>query len=344
MFDNLQIELHRHKSYAWRWMFGGGLFAVAFFLNLVAFQSSIPRDVMERSAVLRTLNPMLPHSLIAKGGDSTVDPPKNILLPQISTPKKIGDAPPPEHLTAPEILVRDQKSGAILYESHAYDRRPMASITKLMSAIIILERRPEWTVTTTVASDDVEDTHMYAGDTYSLSDLWHAALIGSSNKAVLSLVDALGWTREQFVARMNEKARELAMTSTLFADPTGLDENNMANAIDIATLLGEALKHQDIRSAVSSAGFDLFSKERKAPHHMWNTDWLLLGWIPHRFSVAGGKTGYIPSAGYNFAVQISKTPSSTVDVVVLGATSNESRFIDARDIANWVFANYEWPK
>jgi D-alanyl-D-alanine carboxypeptidase len=76
---------------------------------------------------------------------------------------------------------------------------------------------------------------------------------------------------------------------------------------------------------------------------MWSTDWILLGWIPNKLpEFFGGKTGYTVAAGYNFTMRAGDGKGHMVDVVILGATSHEARFNEAKDIAEWVFANYDW--
>lgn len=234
----------------------------------------------------------------------------------------------------------------VLYGKDAYTERPIASITKLMSALVLLERAPQWDETAVVIGEDALDSHMYAGDTFTLKELWNAALIGSSNKAIVTLARAAGWAEDAaFVERMNQKALEIGLSNTHFADPSGLLPENTSTASDVAILLEEALFQPAIGNSVLQNEYNLYSKERRKPHHMWNTNWLLLGWIPHQFAdVLGGKTGYIPASGYNFSVSLSDAPGHTIDVVVLGAQSHEARFTEARDIATWVFENYQWPE
>lgn len=277
------------------------------------------------------------------GGDITAPPPAP---PPPMNPTLTGSTSTvPDDLQAAAVLVKDTASGMVLFGKHEYEPRALASITKLMSALVLLERRIDWATTTRVVADDIEDTHVYAGDTHTLDDLWHAALVGSSNKSVMTLVDASGLARQQFIMRMNGKARELGMSDTTFVDPTGLDDDNISTASDIAILLKEALAHEEIKDAVLVKEWNLYSAERQRLHHMWNTDWLLLGWIPHRFKeVHGGKTGYIPSAGYNFAVQLGDGAGHDIDVVILGAPAHEDRFTSAKAIAEWAYQNYSWPE
>lgn len=278
------------------------------------------------------------------GGDTTVSPPPE-LIPAPSLPVLRGEALPPDSFGAKSIVVKDDETGILLYRKNEYERRPIASLTKLMSALVLLEQSIDWQKKATVAADEVSDTHMYAGDTYTLDDLWHAALIGSSNKAVLTLVDASGLTRDNFVARMNEKAKELGMFDANFVEPTGLDDNNKASAADVAILLTEALRQEKIVSAVTMHEYNLYSPERKQKHHIWNTDWLLLGWTTNPFKkIIGGKTGYIPESGYNFAADVVGDNGHPITIVALGAATDQSRFTDARDAGVWVYEHYEWPE
>lgn len=259
-------------------------------------------------------------------------------------PKLRGVASPPASLTAERILVKDHGTGAVLFGQKEYEAWPLASISKLMSVLVLLEHPIDFSSTTIVISDAVVDTHMYAGDRYTLEELWQATLVGSSNKAVLSLIDATGWQREAFIERMNQKAMELGMGNSFFVEPTGLDAGNSSTAADVALLLEEALKQGKIKQALLNKKLSLFSNERNKSHHLWSTNWLLLGWIPHQFvGVTPGKTGYIAVSGYNFATQIEVGSGKILDVIVLGAKTHEARFTEAKDIANWVLANYVWP-
>lgn len=277
------------------------------------------------------------------------EPQKNIVveLPVIAPPvpeftgEEMLDV---EEFTAQGLLVKDAETGMVLLAKNEYGVQAIASITKLMSALLLLEQDPDWTSTTTVVSEDLSDAHMYAGDVYTLEELWYAALVASSNKAIMSLADAVGWQREAFVARMNEKAYELGMGDTYFADPTGLDSRNVSSPSDISILLQEALRHEKIKDALLTKEYTLYSEKRDKSHHMWNTNWILLGWIPNDFAeFIGGKTGYIPAAGYNFVCDVADEFGHVVHVIAFGTESHTARFTEARDAANWAFENYTWP-
>lgn len=276
------------------------------------------------------------------GGDIEVPPP--VVLPP-PVPHLVGVLPAPEKFTAESILVKDLSSGEVLYRKNEYEKRPLASISKLLSALVVLESNPNWNSTTTINGDeDIGDSHVISGAVYKLSDLWKAALVASSNQSMLALADSTGMTREGFVTRMNEKALELGMKDSSFVEPTGLSEKNISTASDVAILLDEALRSPKIQETVVQKEINIAPVGTKKLQHFWSTNWLLLGWVPNKIKdFRGGKTGYITAAGYNFTMQLARDDEKVIDVVVLGATAHELRFSEARDISYDVFSAFAWP-
>ncbi len=271
------------------------------------------------------------------GGDITVLPPA---IPQ---PILTGTLPEEQQFSAQSILVKDTKTGMLLYGKNPYSERPIASVTKLMSALVLLESTIDWSMQATVVSDDLVDNHMEAGDIYTMEELWQAALVASSNKAIFTLADHVGWPREAFVERMNQKAIELGMSQTHFVEPTGLDEQNTSSASDLALLLHEVMRIDKIRTTLLLPEATIIPSQTAKPYHMWNTNWLLLEWVPHSFAhILGGKTGFIPASGYNFVMQVEHKDGRILDVIVLGAAIHEARFTEARDVATAIFDAYTW--
>ncbi|KKW42329.1 MAG: Serine-type D-Ala-D-Ala carboxypeptidase [Candidatus Magasanikbacteria bacterium GW2011_GWA2_56_11] len=323
-----------------RWRVGIFLFAAAFTVGLAYADEAVAPRWRHYKDRLVGLYDRGGEASARTGGDAVLPPP----APPIPRPEKKTDAPPPGAITAPSVIVKDTLSGAVLFGRAEYEPRPLASITKLMSALIILEGTPRWLATTTAASDEVFDTFVVPGEDYRTIDLWQAALVGSSNRAILSLADASGLARGEFVRRMNEKARELGLLDTSFAEPTGLDPANTSTASDTALLLSEALRHEEIVSALALKELTLQpASAQKRSAHLWNTNWLLLRWIPHAIpELKGGKTGFIPASGYNFAVQIGDGQGHALSLVILGAHTNEARFVEARELAKWALENFVW--
>lgn len=274
-------------------------------------------------------NPLSKNKIVFENYES-----KHPVIPLLK--KDIKNKP---NLSAPSILVIDDYSQAMLFEKESTKINSIASITKLMSAIIILELPRNWEEVILIEKSDAYpngSSHIKVGESYSASDLWNIGLVGSSNKAINALVRTSGVTKEGFVSLMNKKAEKLGLDSLYFTEPTGLDEKNVGNSQDIARLLREALKYKKIRETLNLKNYDLGHK------NIWNTSWLKTFWISHNFSSNVGKTGYINMSGYNFVVELEKRNHKII-VVILGANTNEKRFEEARDLGEWVFENFVWP-
>lgn len=250
-------------------------------------------------------------------------------------------------MTAKVAIAVDDISNTVLFKNNATEVRSLASITKLMSALVLVDLPINWASSTVISEEDTDtfSHHVYLGESYKLDDLWNVALVGSSNSAIKALVRAAGLTEEEFVDKMNHKARNLGLFSLRFTDPTGLDSRNMGTGLDVLKLLKFALKEPRISEALQISEYYGSPLNKKSKHRVWNTNWLLTNWIPNTFDkdVLVGKTGFIDQSGYNFVVRIPGPGSHAVRVVILGAVSNEARFIEARDLAEWVFENYLWP-
>ena len=246
-------------------------------------------------------------------------------------------------ISASTVLVKDIATGEVLFGNNQYAPRSLASITKLMSALVLEEYISDWNKIVMSPADTIFDSHVYGYDSTSLEEWFKVALIGSSNRAILTLVDGSGHTREEFLARMNEKAAELGMSDTHFTDPTGIDPGNISTASDTALLLGEALRHEHIVGALGISSIDHRSSVTEKTTTIRNTNWLLTQSIRNEFAEPViGKTGYIVESDYNFSGKFSKSPERQILVVVLGSENETTRFTDATALANWTFANYEW--
>jgi len=252
-----------------------------------------------------------------------------------------------DNLTAISALVVDDRTDTILWEKNSKEIRPLASITKLMSALVFLDLPMKWNTPTEITSDDdISSSHaVQAGDKLTANELWQVALVGSSNAAINALVRASGLSEEDFVNKMDIKAKNLRLNSLQFTDPTGLDSGNRGNAVDIIRLLKIALQQDKIYSALKVEEYNVRLAGQGKPRRVWSTNWLLIGWVPSEFKTGQivGKTGYIGDSGYNFVVRLEEKEKKAVRVIILGASSNETRFTEARDLAAWAFENYLWP-
>lgn len=284
-----------------------------------------------------------PRTLTTAGGDleTIIFPASRPRVPVATGTAFAGN------LTAAAALVVDDQTNTVLFGKNSNTPRPIASISKLMSALVFSRLPLPWTSTTTILSEDVDTNshHLVAGDILSLDELWHAALVGSSNSAIATLVRESKIPAAQFVAQMNTLADVWHLPTMHFAEPTGLSSDNVASAWDTARLLKAALQAPRIAQTLGIGEYYIHPRGRSLARRIWSTDWLLNDWVNSSFSPDQivGKTGYIPESGYNFAARFSDKLGHSVRVVVLGSATNETRFSEARDLAVWAFRSYRWP-
>ena len=140
-------------------------------------------------------------------------------------------------LTAKSALVLDLDKGTVLYDKNSEEVRSIASLTKLMTAMVFLECGIDLFDTVTISREDTRASarsHLRPGETFYLIDLLHASLMPSDNRATRALVRATGLSPQEFVGRMNRKADSLGLVNTEFTDPTGLDADNVSTAWETA--------------------------------------------------------------------------------------------------------------
>lgn len=243
-----------------------------------------------------------------------------------ATPKRKRSrrGPPGGVVYAPQAIVVDPTTGRVLYEKNADRSVPVASLTKLMTALVFLELQPELSQQVPVAREDwvgAGQTQLRIGERVSLDNLLHMSLMVSDNCATRTLARESGLDREDFLAAMNRKALEIGMSHTRFVEFTGLDERNVATASDIAKLVEAASRHPTIHTITTTRSHEFRSARRG--HFIGNTNRLLYG----RYEVVGGKTGFIQEAGYCFATWV-RTQGRDLITVVLGAPTNATRFAD----------------
>lgn len=252
-------------------------------------------------------------------------------------------------ISAQSAIVIDRASGAILYEKEATAQRTVASLTKLMTSLVALDRIPDLSTEVTIQPGDHRGgsiEYFLTGETVTAKDLLYSALVGSSNTAAATLARASGLSPEDFIAAMDAKALELGMTSSTFADPTGLDDGNHSTAKDIAILAQKAFSDPRIADAATSAEYSFLpvGSKAKKPRVVHSTD-MLLGSKLNKgdFRIAGAKTGTLGAeTGYHLAIAVDDGEGHELLVVVLGSADLDSRFSDAKALAYWAFGAYDW--
>ncbi|HUU46337.1 MAG TPA: serine hydrolase [Acidobacteriota bacterium] len=234
-------------------------------------------------------------------------------------------------------LVVDNAAGEIVYARNAYVRRPIASLTKLLTALVLLQSDADLNAVVEVTAEDARESgrsRLRQGEQMTLRDALHAALMSSDNRAARVLSRSAGMTYERFIARMNILARALGMDSTHVVEPTGLSELNIATAYDCAILVNTALDNHLIRHIATTREYTFRSLDRrKRAHRMVNTNRLLASSL--KFD--GAKTGYILESGWCIAGRARSADGDDITTIVLGAPTEGSRFRAMRDAFLWAF-------
>ena len=243
-------------------------------------------------------------------------------------------------ISAQASAVMDKDSGAILWQHNAEEVRSLASITKLMTALVFLENNSGWhNVITMEQRDEIAGTppRVKRGEQVKVRDLFYTTLIASDNTAAKALVRSTGLSEEEYVIAMNNKAEELSLANTFFADVTGLSEGNKSTALDILHLAQAALSQEDIRAVTSKRVYNFTSVSGQA-HRIYSTNKLLDSYL----NIAAGKTGFITAAGYCLVSEISEIDGHNIIGVVLGSETHDDRFQDLKILSAWILDNFTW--
>lgn len=248
-------------------------------------------------------------------------------------------------VTARAAVVLDVASGRALFEKDEQTAYPIASLTKLMTAMTFLDTHPNLDEEVEVlASDDPHEgrTVFPAGERFTKGELLQALLVGSVNTAGNVLARTTGG-REAFVKQMNQKAHRLHLQRATFVEPTGLDPRNQATAHDVALMLRAALSYPEIREITEHTVITLPGRVSGRPYNIDSTN-LLLGSFLNKapYHIIAAKTGSLPEAGFCLA-QVTRFNTNEVITVVLGSANHFERFQDAKSLTYWAFQTYAWP-
>ena len=231
---------------------------------------------------------------------------------QINAPQKeFNNESVGVEVSARSVLVADSKTGKVLYSKNPNEIRSIASITKLMTAMVFIDHNPGWKSEMEIIESDYRSggiVYLISGEKISVYDIFHTALIASSNEAAVAMARSTGLTSDEFVKKMNEKAFELGMLNTTFTDVTGLNSTNKSTAADVVILIRSALLNNDIASAVGKAEHSIDIINKGIVRNIKSTDKILnqeFGIGDNIYWVEGGKTGYLETAGYCFASKVS---------------------------------------
>jgi len=241
---------------------------------------------------------------------------------------------------AEAAIIYDSATGHVLWESNSQNQRSIASITKVMTAVVFMEDSPSLSDEIVVQPTDVRaasTTYLRSGYRVTKGDLLHLTLVASDNAAARALARVSSLGSEAFIARMNSKAAELGLTNTSYADPSGLLSANVSSAYDMAKLITYVSGDERIASVMRTPTYTVTAGRRVINIH--STNQLVMN---GDVDVQAGKTGFITKSGYCLATLL-RLPQGgpEVAVVVLGAKSNAGRFWETRHLFNWFASKAE---
>jgi len=226
----------------------------------------------------------------------------------------------------------------VLYCYNAEESRSIASISKLLSAMVILDYyKPDSLMTITREDARRSSRSIFrVGDKVTVRDLLHSALLISDNRAARAAARSVTDDPVAFANLMNRKARTLGLSHTVMFEPTGLDDRNQSNAADCARMVNLAMQYPALAFITSLKKYEFthlnrYGKKRK--RRLINTNKMVFS----KYRVLAGKTGYIIASDYCLVTILENSNGDQVTIVVLGSPGPKTRFREARRLANYAF-------
>lgn len=247
------------------------------------------------------------------------------------------DAP---DVSCPSAILMDQATGTILFEKNADEKRAPASVTKVMTLLLIMEAidsgKLQWDTPISVSPEAAgmggSQVYLKEGETMTVDEMVKCISIVSANDCCVAMAEAISGSSSSFIKKMNQRAIELGMKNTHFNSCTGLDtEEHYTTARDIALMSRELMKHKEIQNYTTI----WMDTVRNGAFTLSNTNKLI------RFydGATGLKTGFTADAGYCLSATATRESLSLI-AVVLGGETSDKRFADAKALLNFGFTQY----
>ncbi|WP_411713279.1 serine hydrolase [Neisseria weaveri] len=239
-------------------------------------------------------------------------------------------------LSSQSALIINNKTGEILYQKNANRVMPIASISKLMSAMVVLDARQDMNEFIAITPDEIDrlkgtGSRLSIGTMLTRRELLHLSLMSSENRATHALGRSYPGGMPAFVAAMNAKAQSLGMHQTRFYEPTGLDFRNVSTANDLTKMVAAASKYAQIRNLSTSTHSSVYTSSGRLQNYRNSNALIREG----AWDIELQKTGYIRESGRSMVVK-ANIQSQPITIVLLNSPTSLSRVNDARKIQSWV--------
>ncbi|MBQ0017309.1 MAG: D-alanyl-D-alanine carboxypeptidase [Clostridiales bacterium] len=291
---------------------------------------------MKKKKIIKTLSVLFLVLLaLISGAKELYKPQENVVFASTSNDL---------NLSVKSYYLMDYNTGTTLVGFNETERLEVASMVKLMTTLLTMEKieKGEWTledklcVSEYAASMEGSQAFLDAGHEYKIDDLLKSVIVASANDSCVVLAENMSGSEQNFVNIMNEKAKELGMTNTLYANSTGLPATTQYScAKDIAKILSEVFKH-DIYHKYATIWMDKLVHDSGRETELVNTN-RLIRYFP---GCDSGKTGFTDEAGYCLSASAIKNGMRLVSVV-MGAKTSADRFENSAKLLNYGFNNFE---
>ena len=248
-------------------------------------------------------------------------------------------------ISSKSAVLMDASTGKILYEKNSHEKLPPASVTKVMTMLLICEALESGKIK---EDDDVQISEVASsmggsqiflepGEIHKVDTLLKSIAVASANDACVAMAEYVGGSVEEFVVLMNKRAKELGMNDTNFVNTNGLPvDNHYTSAYDIALMSKELLKHKKISKYLTTWMDEVVVGKKQAKIGISNTNKL----VKHYQGATGVKTGFTQQAKYCLSASALRNNTHLIAVTLCAETS-PIRFKDATNLLNYGFANYE---
>lgn len=239
-------------------------------------------------------------------------------------------------------VVVDVASGKELFSYNADEKRPAASLTKLLGAMVVLDQQKNLNKNIWLYGSDRVGGQSLAVKIraqFKTIDLLYASLMYSANNAANALYRATGLTQKNFIKKMNAKAVKIGAANSVFIDPSGIGKENVTTASDLAKIARAAFGYKKISEITSGLNKTITAVIPRKNFYLKNTNKLVRD-NDGSYTITGSKTGYLGENYVNLAVKIRTNMGNEVVVAILGDKTLEEGFANAKMLADWTWGNY----
>ncbi|WP_142414560.1 D-alanyl-D-alanine carboxypeptidase family protein [Hathewaya massiliensis] len=258
---------------------------------------------------------------------------------------KSKDAP---KVSADGAVIMNANTGEILYEKNMNQKYPPASTTKIMTALLTLEKcnlEEEVTVSKKCEEEDGSKIYIFDGEKIKVKDLLYSLLMASANDSALALAEHVGGDLKNFSNMMNERAKELGCNNTNFVNPNGLyDDKHRTSAHDLALIMKELIKHEEYIKISKTSEYNIPpTNKSKEPRHLWNGNRMIHRGNQYFYEFCeAAKTGYTVQSLHSYVVSAKKGEERYI--VALIHDPNKQFYKDSVALFNYAFNNFETKK